>query len=444
MQTSMLIRKLENNSKIILSIILLILLVKVFFIYEHYPLHDEIISFDRYLDWHRVFRKDVPNNHFLLSVVGTTTKYIFGFNFYILRFISFLSFILISYYFVKTFSNIYLIFTFIIIILSSELIFNYSYLYRGYYLSSFLSVLIFIELTFIYKSKNNESLKYLFFLCSLLFVHRVYTIYIILPILIVTFFNSLKINKFKEYIKDFLIYFSILAIIIIYLNIFVTGFAEKFPGNLNTSFIFNNFLLVIRDTFKPGFSAIFLNEYVSYSDKNFSLSILLDTGFSLLKNNLTIFLIFIISLITSIIKIIKKKANIIDYIILVFFIVYFFINKEPFIRVFVGFIYFFIFYIFSNISNLHFFYYKYLKLTYFFIFTFVLINSSPSLNFQQLKKEIIKINENNMTCEEYNSYLSDYEIWVFINFYQDKCFYYWNGEKNILSSDKKNNFYKKR
>ena len=317
-------------------------------------------------------------------------------------------------------------------------------MYRGYYLSSFICVLIFLELNFVYKLKNKENLRFIFFLCSLLFVHSVYTVYIILPILVITFLHSLKIKRYKEYITDFFIYFFIPTIIIIYLNIFVTGFAEKFSGNLNVNFILNNFLLVIKDTFTPGFSAIFLNEYTSYSNKNFSLFILFDTGSTLLKKDFTIFLIFMISLITSIIKIVKKNADVIDFIIFAFFLFYFFINKEPFLRVFVGIIYFFIFYIFLNVPDLNFLKKKYIKLIYFFIFIFTLIYISPSLEFQQLKKEITKINKKNMTCEEYNSYLNDYEIWVLINFYQDKCFYYWDGKKNILSSNKINKLYKKR
>tara|TARA_S200000501_G_scaffold373340_1_gene420245 strand:- start:157 stop:1491 length:1335 start_codon:yes stop_codon:yes gene_type:complete len=444
MLISNLIKQLESNYKIILFVILLAVFLKIFFFFDLYPIHDEVISFDRYLDWHRVFRKDVPNNHFLLSIVGTITKYLFGFNFYILRFISFLSLILICYFFVKTFKNIYLILTFFFVIFSSELIFNYSYLYRGYYLSSFISVLIFVELNFVYKLKNKENLRFIFFLCSLLFVHSIYTVYIILPILVVTFLNSLKIKKYLEYLKNFFIYFFIPTIIIIFLNIFVTGFTEKFSGNLNINFILNNFFLVIKDTFMPGFSAIFLNEYISYTNKNFSLSILFDTGLTLLKRDFTIFLIFVISLITSIIKIVKKNANIIDYVILAFFLFYFLINKEPFARVFVGIIYFFIFYIFSNIPDLNFLKKKYIKLTYFFIFIFALIYISPSIKFQQLKKEITKIDEKNLTCEEYNSYLNDYEVWVLINFYQDKCFYYWDGKKNLLSSSKINKLYKKR
>ena len=444
MLISNLLKQLESNCKIFLFIVLSIVFLKIFFLSELYPMHDEIISFDRYLDWHRVFRKDVPNNHFLLSIIGTITKYIFGFNFYILRFISFLSFILISYYFVKTFENIYIILAFFLIIFSSELIFNYSYLYRGYYLSSFISILIFIELNFIYKLKNKENLRLVFFLSSLLFVHSIYTIYIVLPIFVVTFANSLKIRKYKEYLKDFFIYFFIPSIIITYLNIFVTGFAEKFTGNLNINFILNNFLLVIKDTFEPGFSAIFLNEYTSNSDKNFSLFILFDTGLTLLKRDLTIFLIFTVSLIISVIKIIKKNANVIDYIIFVFFITYFLINKEPFTRVFVGIIYFFIFYIFSNIPDINYFKKKNIKIIYLLIFIFVLTYTTPSQQFQQLKKEIIKINEKNMTCEEYNSFLNDYEVWVLINFYQDMCFYYWDGKKNHLSSKRTNNLYKKR
>ena len=93
-------KKLEDNYQIFFYLVLLIIFLKIFIFYDHYPYHDEIITFDRYLEWHRVFRKDVPNNHFILSIIGILTKYIFGFNFLVLRLTNFVFFILISIYFI--------------------------------------------------------------------------------------------------------------------------------------------------------------------------------------------------------------------------------------------------------------------------------------------------------------------------------------------------------
>ena len=436
-------KKLEDNYQIFFYLVLIIIFFKVFIFYDHYPYHDEITTFDRYLEWHRVFRKDAPNNHFILSVIGILTKYIFGFNFLVLRFISFVFFILISLYFIKNFKNFYLILIFFLIIFSSKLIFNYSYVFRGYYLSSFLSVLIFIDLLSIYIYKNKKNLKITFLLCFLLFAHSLYTLYIVAPVLFVTFVNSLNIRKFYKYFLEFFVYFFIPTIIIIYLNIFVTGFAEKFSGNLNIDFILNNFLLVLKESFEPGFKAIFLNDYVSQNNSSL-LSSFANNAVSLFRSDFTIFCILLTALIISLIKSYMKKIDILDKIVISFFIFYLLIGREPFLRVYVGIIYFFIFYIFFNIPDFKIPKKKYFKIVYLLVFILALFNIQPSRNNQEVKSQILKIDKSNLTCEEFNSFLDDYEIWVLINFYQDKCYYYWDGKKNVLGSTKINNLYKKR
>ena len=408
-------KKLEDNYQIFFYLVLIIIFFKVFIFYDHYPYHDEITTFDRYLEWHRVFRKDAPNNHFILSVIGILTKYIFGFNFLVLRFISFVFFILISLYFIKNFKNFYLILIFFLIIFSSKLIFNYSYVFRGYYLSSFLSVLIFIDLLSIYIYKNKKNLKITFLLCFLLFAHSLYTLYIVAPVLFVTFVNSLNIRKFYKYFLEFFVYFFIPTIIIIYLNIFVTGFAEKFSGNLNIDFILNNFLLVLKESFEPGFKAIFLNDYVSQNNSSL-LSSFANNAVSLFRSDFTIFCILLTALIISLIKSYMKKIDILDKIVISFFIFYLLIGREPFLRVYVGIIYFFIFYIFFNIPDFKIPKKKYFKIVYLLVFILALFNIQPSRNNQEVKSQILKIDKSNLTCEEFNSFLDDYEIWVLINF----------------------------
>ena len=436
-------KKLEDNYQIFFYLVLLIIFLKIFIFYDHYPYHDEIITFDRYLEWHRVFRKDVPNNHFILSFIGVLTKYIFGFNFLVLRLISFVFFILISIYFIKNFKNFYLILTFFLIVFSSEIIFNYSYVFRGYYLSSFLSVLILIDLVSIYIYKNKKNLKITFVLCFLLFTHSLFTIYIVAPVLFITFVNSLNIKRLHRYFFEFFVYFFIPAITIIYLNIFVTGFAEKFSGNLNIDFILKNFLLVLKESFEPGFKAIFLNDSVSQNNSSLLSSFTKNVIF-LFRTDLTIFSVLLISLIISLIKSYIKKIDVLDKIVISFFIFYLFIGREPPLRVYVGIIYFFIFYIFFNIPDFKIPQKKYFKVVYLLIFILALFNIHPSRNEQEVKNQIDKINKSNLTCEEYNSFLDGYEIWVLINFYQDKCYYYWDGKKNILGTTKVNNLYKKR
>jgi hypothetical protein len=444
------LNKLENRYSLLLFLILLILFFKIFIFFDHYPIHDEIISFDKYLEWYKVLLKDSPNNHFLLSFLGMVVKYLFGFNFFLLRLISFLSLILITLYFSKIFKNLYFLFSFFLVILSSDIIFNYSYLFRGYYLSSFLTVIIFNELNSIFIEKKKDSLKLLFFINFLLFIHSLYTIYIILPVFVVIFYELLKIKKIKSHRNDFIIFFLIPTFIITCLNILLTGFTEKYVNNLNIDFILSNFFVVVKDSFLPGFNSLFLNVYVNNGKSILILDNMKVVCLNLLNNHFELFLIFVISLIISIKKLFSKKPSIFDKIIFVFFIFFVILNKDPYTRVFVGIIYFFIFYIFSNFKFIKIFLPKNVKiiliLKYFLLIFFLynLYNVEPNNEYQQLKTEITKINNINTSCENYNKLLSQYETWIFINFYPNRCFYYFDGENNILSSTKVNSLYRKK
>jgi len=64
----------KNPLKIIVFFSSIILLFIIFFTYKHYPMHDEIITFDRYLRWHTFLRRDAPNNHLLISLIGTISN----------------------------------------------------------------------------------------------------------------------------------------------------------------------------------------------------------------------------------------------------------------------------------------------------------------------------------------------------------------------------------
>ena len=121
------------NIYILLFIVLIF--IKIFIFYDHlYPLHDEIISIDRYLEPKNFLRRDSTNNQMLLSFFGMIINTIFGFNFVLLRIISFFGFIGLVFVFKKNFRDFFILNLLFIIILSSDLLFNYIYLYRGYYI----------------------------------------------------------------------------------------------------------------------------------------------------------------------------------------------------------------------------------------------------------------------------------------------------------------------
>ena len=112
------------NIYILLFIVLIF--IKIFIFYDHlYPLHDEIISIDRYLEPKNFLRRDSTNNQMVLSFFGMIINTIFGFNFVLLRIISFFAFIGLVFIFKKNFKNFFILNFLFIIILSSDLLFNY-------------------------------------------------------------------------------------------------------------------------------------------------------------------------------------------------------------------------------------------------------------------------------------------------------------------------------
>ena len=264
------------------------------------------------------------------------------------------------------------------------------------------------------------------------------------------FFELLKIKKIKSHINDFIIFFLIPTFIITCLSILLTGFIEKFNNNLNIDFILSNFFIVVKDSFLPGFNSLFLNVYVNNPKPILILDNMKDIFLGLLNNHFVLLLLLVISLTISIKKFFSKNLNIFDKIIFIFFVFFVILNKDPFTRVFVGIIYFFIFYIFINLEFIKFFLFKNNKIiiiSKYFLFLFFLYSLyyvQPSKEYQQLKTEITKINNINTSCENYNKLLSQYETWIFINFYPNRCFYYYDGQNNILSSVKINSSYKKK
>ena len=443
----------NNYLKIFLLSIYLLLFFKIFFLHKHYPINDEIITFDRYLTWHSFLNKSNANNHLLLSLTGTIIKTIVPFNFLFLRFINFLFLLGIFFVFLKIYKKTYTCLFFIILIISSDIILNYSYLFRGYYLSSFISVLIFYYLqnNFLLNKENN--LQKVLFLCSLLFVHSLYTLYIVLPILFSIGIFFIENKKFKFFLTNIIKYFFIPIIFISYLNILVSGFTIEFSQNLNINYFFQNALIVLKKSFLSGFKSVFTEVFSEYEVKNQYVNTILEPIFNLFSDQPTLFFIYFISFIVCLNKLFQKKREVLDLIIFLFFIFYLIAKKAPPERTYIGFVYFFIFYILKNIelfTNSNFNFIKYENIINFILFTaliYLLITLKINTSYTwQLKKDIQKINTNWINCEIANKHLDQYQVWILINIYQKKCFYYYDVENkiNILSDDKKNANYKQR
>lgn len=420
----------------------ILIFFKIFIFYDHlYPIHDEIISIDRYLEVKNFLRRDSTNNQLLLSFFGMIINSIFGFNFVLLRMISFFSFAGLVIIFRKQFKNFFLINILFLIILSSDLLFNYIYLFRGYYVASLIIVSNIYFLKKYFEKRKIKHLKYSFVLSTMLFIHSIYAIYFLIPILF-SIFMFIIIEKKFENIKIILNYFFLPSILIYFLIIYVTGFAQSYSGNLNLSFLFNNLYEVMVNSFIPGIKTVFIQSDVL--DLKFSFSsvwIKMTKGESgIMTTHQIMILIVILSVILILISKLllnRDKLNYLDLIIGVFFISFLLINKNPWLRVYVPITFFLIFYLLNEIQNFISRFknknkFKINEIS-FIILLFLCILVSPNRNYEQFKDEIIKIDKYKENCQLANKFLTQKEIWILINFYPGTCKYKYDSKsrKNI-------------
>lgn len=468
-----------NIKKKSLQIIILLFTISlssiIFIFHEHYPSLDEIITFDRYIRWHTFLRRDAPNNHLLLSLIGTVSNSFFSFNFYLLRFFSFLSLIGIFFIYAKLYKNYYIFLFFYCAVISSELIINYSYLFRGYTLSSFISVIIFYFLfRYYFRKKKLKYISIIFFLLFLLCVHALYTLYIVIPLIGSLLIFCLKEKKFKPFMQRFLIFFLIPTVIVYFLVIIITGFSNEFSGNLNIKYLLNNLITVLIKSFKPGIIAIFFDENIQVLNpglnpslkindpeaKSFLLPIssrltTIKLFFSLLDSEPIIFYVLIFSLFIAVINSLIGKINIYDTIVLIFFLFFIFLNINPFGRVYISFIYFFMFYMVYNLEI--FIKYSFLNIIFknnflsFSICILSLLITPHYINInnkylQEYKDKIKLIDNFKNNCDLANKILDQDHIWILINFFPKRCYYKYDYNKkiNILSDIKLDAEYKKK
>jgi hypothetical protein len=343
----------------------------------------------------------------------------------------------------KLYPNIMAYCTFIIIILSSQLLTNYIFINRGYYSFAFLTVLNFFFLKkFILNKYDNKNFKILLLINLILICHSIFTLYIAIPVLIFLIFTLYKkftLNK----VKLFLIFFIIPLFLFYFFIIILEGFTIVYWDNLNISFFLNNFFRIYLDGFVPGFKMIFLNPHYDNHrlEGNFILNFynsLITPSDSMVLRQYTIFIIYLISYSILVYKIFIKKFNYLDFILINILLFFYIIHLIPVPRIHVGICFFHIFYIFENIFD---YFKKNLfnnKFSIFFIFILfiILINVKSDENFYQTKTTIDKINllKNNYSCKEFNKELTEYEIWIVKNYYPNLCnsYYDFKNQKNVL------------
>ena len=415
------ISNLNKYYKVIFFLFLSILTFK-FLTYSHYPVHDEIVSVTTLSSIQTSFVKFAGHNHLLSTWLGNTIIYTFGLDLMKIRLISFLSFLLMSLVVQLLFKDYMKTFLFLLICTSIDVIITYYSLYRGYAISSLLFCFIFF---LIHEKKNYlRNLKHIYFILSVLVFHNQSTLFLVIPILLgITYdllksqtegyFNCLKIPVFY-FISPFVIFcFTFSFVEGVYLSkIFIdlTKIQEQIQ------FIANNIIFILYS----GFNNIFFNDFTNVT--------LLDSFPSFIqkvKNHYLLFIIFAIALIKSIYFILIKKKNLIDYIILIFFVCFILINRNGPVRIYTGFVSFFIIYILRDL-NLNY-YKKKLKFNIFatHIIIVLIFFKLFSIEFVQTQNEKIQYLSfyNNMNNCNFPSQISllEFEKHLAYFVYLEKC-----------------------
>ena len=179
----------------ILTISVSIILFFKFFIFNnHIPLHDEVTAIERFTEWKNFLRKDGVNNHTLISFYGTLIRSFFGFELSAFRLISFFSFVGILFVFNRTFNNIVYSFLFLVLIYNSNFLYNSINNFRGHYIYSFISCLIFYQII-LFNDKNimKINLSLIFIMLFLIVINALYGLYVCVPVLL-----SLSIYMYKK------------------------------------------------------------------------------------------------------------------------------------------------------------------------------------------------------------------------------------------------------
>ena len=437
-----------SNSKIIkettvlnflLIFTVLVFLIKIFYFYEHYPILDEVIVLDRFFEWKNFLRKDLIGNHTINSFIGVILKTLFGYNFELLRFISFFCFIIILIFFRLMFNKIYLYLFFISQVIFSNILFNYMYIFRGYYVHALLCVVSFYFLKkYFLNGKNSVNLNIILFLIFTQLAHSLFTVYIAIPMLILIFLEHLRKKELIKYSLNYTFFFIIPIFLTFLFYSFLDGFVYLHNSNLNFDYLINNFFLIFIDCVIYGYKGIFFS---SYTETNY-LALLgtiqdLYKGYDYaLVGEPIILFIYFLSLTLCVFTILAKKASHLDFLILIIFLFFILLFKQPTPRVHIGPAIFCLFYIIDSMNN---FISKFnLKQTNSYLTTCVIVffllilSVSPNKNFQGLKNEIIIINKYKHNCNLANVELNSSEKWILINFFPDACKYRYDGKDNVL------------
>jgi len=354
-----------------------------------------------------------------------------------LRLISFVSFVGILFVFRALYNNVFLYLFFIIAVTTSNIMFNYIYIFRGYYVAALLATLTFYYLDKYFKENYKKKfLRILLILILIQFTHSLLTIYVAIPSLCIIILISIKEKIIKKNIFDFSFFFLLLISIYIFYS-FLEGFVILHNSDLNFNFLFKNFFMIFIPCVITGFKSMFFSNYTP-SDF-FILQDVFRAMFygadDILVSEPIFLIIYISAIFVAILNLSKLKSNYyLSITILIIFIFFISIFKAPPLRAHIGSVIFCLFYLINCISVLNLSNNKILNKISFIICFFLIINVTPNKDFQQTKQEILKIDKYKFDCIKAREKLNQYEVWVMINYYPNNCNYKYDSDlkKNIL------------
>ena len=439
-------KKIKFNDSGLINILIFLsvftLFCKFFIFIEFYPLHDELVIVERNTEWQNFLWRNYTSNHTLNSVFAVIIKNIIGYNLLYYRFFSFLCFVGILLICKKIYSNKLIFSLLVIFILTSNVLTNYIWIFRGYYIWCFLTVLNFFLLRSFYQNSfDNKNFKLLMLVNLILCCHALFVLYTVIPTMLYLFFIIVN-RKDKEKFIYLILWFICPLVIFYFIIIILEGFTIIFSDNLNLEFILNNFLIVVKDSFTPGFKSIFLHEHFDQYLVNNNIFFevfnkLINPPYKM-ESEYTFIFIYFVSFFVLISKIIFRKYDYLDFIFLVIILLFYLIDKNPEPRQHLGIIFYLIMYILDFIHNLNN-KIKYEKIRgyfFYFISLFLIFNTSLNENFYDTRKSIDKIKPLYLkyNCNNLNNKLNDYEVWVLKNTHIFNCNFYYDFKlkKNIL------------
>ena len=358
-----------------------------------------------------LFLKNFPHNAVFYHSIGYIKSIIFGFELNGFRIITFI-FILLHFFIIKklNYDELKISLFFILLLIS-----NFS-LYGGIYVGYIFSSSIFVSIYYlIFQNKENQNNRLILILLFIQLYNHLVNIYLVLPILLTMFIFSDK----KKFFYDSILFFGLPLISFYAVSIILTGLSALKISDLSYSGVLNIFINDFDILILKGFKGIFFYEGITKVQK-FDFTETIKNIYQYDKP--TLFIIFA-SFFTILINFIKKKQIQLSSIVLIHFLLFIVLDKQPPPRIFTG---FFCFYILFNFTLIDYFKYeKYLNIIKYIGVLFIIIIL--------MKFNFLKIIKNGVYAKDINFD----ENKISLDFLKKKC----HLINNDFTEMQKRNFY---